>query len=42
MDNDDQPIGRLLTRREMLKLLTMVGADVAAVQLLIDLSLIHI
>ena len=30
MDNDDQPIGRLLTRREMLKLLTMVGAAAAA------------
>ena len=37
MDNDDQPIGRLLTRREMLKLLTMVGAAAAA-----GLSLIHI
>ena len=30
MHNDDQPIGRLLTRREMLKLLTLVGAAAAA------------
>ena len=29
MDNDDQPVGRLLTRREMLKLITMVGAAAA-------------
>lgn len=30
MDNDDQPVGRLLTRREMLKLLALVGAAAAA------------
>lgn len=30
MDNDDEPIGRLLTRREMLKLLAALGAATAA------------
>ncbi len=30
MDNDDAPIGRLLTRREMLKLLAALGAATAA------------
>jgi protocatechuate 3,4-dioxygenase beta subunit len=30
MDNDDEPVGRLLTRREMLKLLALVGAATAA------------
>ena len=29
MDNDDQPVGRLLTRREMLKLLGALGATLA-------------
>lgn len=30
MDNDDEPIGRLLTRREMLKLLAALGVTAAA------------
>ena len=30
MDNDDEPVGRLLTRREMLKLLAALGAATAA------------
>ncbi len=30
MDNDDEPVGRLLTRREMLKLLATVGVATAA------------
>ena len=30
MDNDDEPIGRLLTRREMLKLLAALGAATVA------------
>jgi protocatechuate 3,4-dioxygenase beta subunit len=30
MDNDDQPVGRLLTRREMLKLMAALGAAAAA------------
>lgn len=30
MDNDDAPVGRLLTRREMLKLLAALGATAAA------------
>lgn len=30
MDNDDEPIGRLLTRREMIKLLAALGATAAA------------
>ncbi len=30
MDNDDEPVGRLLTRREMLKLLAALGATAAA------------
>jgi protocatechuate 3,4-dioxygenase beta subunit len=30
MDNDDEPVGRLLTRREMLKLLAALGAAAAA------------
>lgn len=30
MDNDDEPVGRLLTRREMLKVLAALGATAAA------------
>ena len=41
MDNDDQQVGMLLTRREMLKLLGALGAAML-VGCGPDLSLIHI